>query len=199
MKQIEASLQIAQMDAQTRQGNAQLDAQLKQQLAQLEAQTRQTVAAYDAEMKQLEMQNRSAIEQQKLYLLQQELQLKNAALEVEVMKIQATTQTDLSKQEITKEHNRMQSILDLQRLELERVATKLAETEKLLEERRLSNEQELERFRLSLQNVQAMPQLKAETQPIVINNIIPKASKKVGTIGTDALGNTTLNIDSIEE
>lgn len=199
MKQIEAQLQIAQMDAQTRQGNAQLDAQLKQQLAQLEAQTRQTVAAYDAEMKQLEMQNRSAIEQQKLYLQQQELQLRNAALEVEVMKVQATTQTDLSKQEITKEHNRMQSILDLQRLELERVATKLAETEKLLEERRLSNEQELERFRLSLQNVQAMPQLKAETQPIVINNIIPKASKKVGTIGTDALGNTTLNIDSIEE
>ncbi len=92
----------------------------------------------------------------------------------------------------------MQSILDLQRLELERVATKLAETEKLLEERRLSNEQELERIRLSLQTAQAMPQLK-EQQPIVINNIIPKASKKVGTIGTDALGNTTLNIDSIEE
>lgn len=198
MKQIEAQLQIAQLDAQSRQNTAMLEMQLKQQLAQLDAQTKQTVASYDAEMKQLEMQNRATFEQQKLYLHQQELQLKNSALEVEVMKIQATTQTDLSKQEITKEHNRMQSILDLQRLELERVATKLAETEKLLEERRLSNQNELEQIRLSLQTAQAMPQLK-EQQPIVINNIIPKASKKVGTIGTDALGNTTLNIDSIEE
>ncbi len=199
LKQVEASLQIAQMDAQARQNNAMVDAQLKQQLAQLDAQTKQAVAAYEAEIKQLEMQNRAAIEQQKLYLQQQELQLKNAALEVEVMKVQAATQTDLSKQEITKEHNRMQSILDLQRLELERVATKLVETEKLLEERRLSTDQELDRVRLSLQAAQAMPAVKSEQQPIVINNIIPKAGKKVGTLGTDALGNTTLNIDTIEE
>lgn len=199
MKQIEASLQIAQLDSQTKQNNAMLDAQLKQQLAQLDAQTRQSVAAYEAEIKQLEMQNRATLEQQKLYLQQQELQLKNSALEVEVMKVTAATQTDLSKQEIQKEHNRMQSVLDLQRLELERVNTKLVETEKLLEERRLSNEQELERIRLSLQSAQAMPQMTREERPIVINNIIPKPSKKVGTIGTDAAGNTTLNIDNLED
>jgi hypothetical protein len=56
-----------------------------------------------------------------------------------MMKVQAASQLGkVADQEIKKEHNRMQSLLDLQRLELERVATRLSETEKLLEERRLS-------------------------------------------------------------
>jgi hypothetical protein len=63
-------------------------------------------------------------------------------------------------------------------------------------------EQDLEKFRLAMQTQQAVmqpPATSAPQQPIVINNIIPKASKKVGTIGQDELGNTTLKIDNVEE
>jgi hypothetical protein len=81
-------------------------------------------------------------------------------------------------------------------LELERVATRLSETEKLLEERRLSQQQELEVFRTQMQSG-VVPSEKQ--QPIVINNIIPKPTKRVGVIGVDQMGNTTLSVDNIEE
>ena len=57
------------------------------------------------------------------------------------MKIQAQSAGKAEDNEIKAENNRMQNLLDLQRLELERVATRLSETEKLLEERWLSQQQ----------------------------------------------------------
>ena len=70
----------------------------------------------------------------------------------------------------------------------------------MMEERRLAAEQQLEAIRINMERLTNAPTGKSEsTQPIVINNIIPKASKKLGTIGTDELGNTTLSIDNVEE
>ena len=104
---------------------------------------------------------------------QMELEHKNNMLQVEVMKIQASSQTELSKQEITKENNRVQSMLDLQRLELENMAVRLKESEKLMEEKRLSQEQELERIRMAMNSAQPMQE--QQQQPIVINNLPPTA------------------------
>jgi hypothetical protein len=122
------------------------------------------------QFKQQEFELTSFLEQQKLMLQQQELEHKNNMLQVEVMKIQASSQTELSKQEIIKENNRVQSMLDLQRLELENMAVRLKESEKLMEEKRLSQEQELERIRMAMNSAQPMQQ---QQQPIVINNLPP--------------------------
>lgn len=151
MQQIQAQMQIEQMKIQTRQGEIAAEMQFKQQQFELT----------------------SFLEQQKLMLQQQELEHKNNMLQVEVMKIQATSQTELSKQEITKENNRVQSMLDLQRLELENIAVRLKESEKLMEEKRLSQEQELERIRMAMNSAQPMQE--QQQQPIVINNLPPTA------------------------
>ena len=151
MQQIQAQMQIEQMKIQTRQGEIAAEMQFKQQ----------------------EFELTSFLEQQKLMLQQQELEHKNNMLQVEVMKIQASSQTELSKQEITKENNRVQSMLDLQRLELENIAVRLKESEKLMEEKRLSQEQELERIRMAMNSAQPMQE--QQQQPIVINNLPPTA------------------------
>jgi uncharacterized protein (DUF111 family) len=91
----------------------------------------------------------------------------------------------------------MSQILDIQKLELENMRVRLAESEKLMEERRLNNEQELERVRMTMQNMQ-MPR-QSETQPLVINNIIPKASKRVGRVTMDELGNPSIELNNIDD
>jgi hypothetical protein len=164
--------------------------------AMMQLQMQMQVEQMKADLKRYEIENKTTVEQQKLILAQQELDLKNNELQIEMMKVQAQASGKVADQEIKKEHNRMQSLLDLQRLELERVATRLSETEKLLEERRLSQQQELEVFRTQMQSG-VMPSEKQ--QPIVINNIIPKPTKRVGVIGVDDMGNTTLSVDNIEE
>jgi hypothetical protein len=164
--------------------------------AMMQLQMQMQVEQMKADLKRYEIENKTTVEQQKLILAQQELDLKNNELQIEMMKVQAQASGKVADQEIKKEHNRMQSLLDLQRLELERVATRLSETEKLLEERRLSQQQELEVFRTQMQSG-VVPSEKQ--QPIVINNIIPKPTKRVGVIGVDEMGNTTLSVDNIEE
>jgi hypothetical protein len=69
------------------------------------------------------------------------------------MKVVNAADANQTKNEMTAENNRVKAMLDLQRLELERVATKLSETEKLLEERRLTFQQELERVRMGMENM----------------------------------------------
>ena len=75
-----------------------------------------------------------------------------------MLKVQAMSASDANKQAIQQETNRMSQILDIQKLELENMRVRLAESEKLMEERRLNNEQELERVRLTIQNMQ-MPRM----------------------------------------
>ena len=70
-----------------------------------------------------------------------------------------------------------------------------------MEERRLASEQQLERIRMSMEAIQTRPaeQPKQDQKPIVIQNIIPKASRRKGVIGTDDMGNTTLSIEDDED
>ena len=49
----------------------------------------------------------------------------------------------------------MGQILELQKLEIENMRVRMQESEKLLEERRLNSEQELERIRLAMQQLQS--------------------------------------------
>jgi len=181
--------------------------------AMMQLQMQMQVEQMKADLKRYELDSDTMVEreklslsQQELFLKQQELEIKNNALQVDVMKVQADAAGKANDQEIKKEHNRMQSLLDLQRIELERMATRLSETEKLLEERRLSQQQELEVMRMQFASQQTLlqAQMKAaeggsNQQPVTINNIIPKPSRRVGTIGVDEMGNTTLSVDNIEE
>jgi hypothetical protein len=71
----------------------------------------------------------------------------------------------------------MNQILEIQKLELEQMRIKLSESEKLMEERRLSSEQELDRIRLAMQNITEQSKMTAERaeaeRPIVINTTPP--------------------------
>lgn len=180
--------------------------------AMMQMQMQMQVEQMKADLKRYELDGDTMIErdklfldQQRLALQQQELEIKNNALQVEVMKVQAQTAGKTQDNEIKAEHNRMQSLLDLQRLELERVATRLSETEKLLEERRLAQQQQLEMLRMQFASEQAILQAELKQResagqpPINITNVIPKPSRRVGTIGVDEMGNTTLSVDNVEE
>lgn len=206
--QVEQQREAAQMKAQLEMQRMQLDAQEMQQkayMAQIDAQARMTQSQAEVEVAYRKAQLDEFAAQQNAMVDSQKLQLEQQRLQLEMMKIQSEAAVKADSTEAKREADRISNIIDLQRLELENMAVRMKESEKLMEERRLRAEQELERVRLAMQaqqtNIQAsQPQMQTPQQnPIVINNIIPKASKKVGTIGQDELGNTTLKIDNIED
>jgi hypothetical protein len=121
------------------------------------------------------------MEQQRLAIDQQEVQVKAQAVQVDMLKVQSAAQTEADKNLIKQETSQMAHILEIQRLELENMRIKLSESEKLMEERRLASEQALERVRLSMEKIQTQsmtPSVEAK----------PKRKKK-GTIITDDDGN----------
>ncbi len=206
--QVEQQREAAQMKAQLEMQRMQLDAQEMQQkayMAQIDAQARMTQSQAEVEVAYRKAQLDEFVAQQNAMVDSQKLQLEQQRLQLEMMKIQSEAAVKADSTEAKREADRISNIIDLQRLELENMAVRMKESEKLMEERRLNAEQELERVRLAMQaqqtNIQAsQPQMQTPQQnPIVINNIIPKPSKKVGTIGQDELGNTTLKIDNIED
>lgn len=205
--QVEQQREAAQMKAQLEMQRMQMDAQEMQQkayMAQLDAQARMAQSQAEVEVAYRKAQLDEFIAQQNAMVDSQKLQLEQQRLQLEMMRIQSEAAVKADSTEAKREADRIANIIDLQRLELENMAVRMKESEKLLEERRLNSEQELERIRIAMQaqqtNIQAsQPTMEKPSQPIVINNIIPKPSKKVGTIGTDELGNTTLKIDNVEE
>ena len=203
MQEVQGRLQIAQIEAQARLQVSQIEAQdshnrnvIASQEMQVKMQKEQLAAQLDMQKAQLEQY----LAEQELALKQQELQIKANAVQVDMLKVQAMTQSDTVKHEIASENNRLQGLIEVQKLEAQQMEFRLAQQEKLMEERRLSAEQELEKIRVTMDSIKVsgVPDA-SKSQPIVINNIIPKASKKLGTLGTDALGNTTLSIDNVEE
>jgi hypothetical protein len=205
MQEVQGRLQIAQIEAQARMQQAQMEAQdraVKNQITMQEQQLKMQRDQLDTQLKVQDQQFKEFIEQQKLGIDQQEVQIKAQSVQVDMLKVQSNAQTEADKALIKQESSQMQHILEIQKLELEQMRMRLSESEKLMEERRLASEQQLERIRMSMESIQSRPQPVSEggkQQPIVINNIIPKASKKLGTIGTDDMGNTTLSIDNIDE
>jgi hypothetical protein len=206
MQEMQGRLQIAQIEAQARMQVTQIqsqDAQTKNFIANQEMQMRMQKEQLGAQLEMQKAQLEQYIAEQELALRQQELQIKASAVQVDMMKAQAMASNDSMKHEITAENNRLNGLLEVQKLEAQQMQFRLAQQEKLMEERRLAAEQQLEQIRLGMEtlktNASTASEASGKSQPIVINNIIPKASKKLGTIATDELGNTTLSIDNVEE
>lgn len=202
--EVQGRLQIAQVESQAKIQVMQMEMQDKATKNQLAYQEQQLKMQRDQLSAQLDIQKQQTEEyfkQQELALAQQEIQVKQSSVQVDMLKVQAMAESDANKQAIQQETNRMSQILEIQKLELEQMRVRLAESEKLMEERRLASEQQLERVRMSMETIQnrSIEQPKQEQKPIVIQNIIPKAGRRKGMIGTDDMGNTTLSIQDDED
>ena len=119
-------------------------------------QEQQIKAQREQLMSQLEIQKQQFneyIKQQEVAISQQEAQVKANSVQVDMLKVQAMTESEASKQAITQESNRMSQILEIQKLELEQMRMRLVESEKLMEERRLESEQQLEKIRIAMDSI----------------------------------------------
>jgi len=186
MLEVQGRLQIAQVESQARLQTAQLESQdraVRNQLAYQDQQLKLQRDQLDAQLQIQKQQFEEYVRQQELALSQQELQIKSNSVQVDMMKVEAMTQSEAGKQAITQETNRMAQILEIQKLELEQMRIKLGESEKLMEERRLNSEQQLERIRLQMDQVTQTPR--------IMGMGTLGGRKKSGKILTDDNGNPT--------
>jgi len=197
MQEVQGRLQIAQIESQARLQAAQMEMQDKAAKNQLSYQDQQLKMQRDQLETQLAVQQQQFneyLKQQELVIAQQEVQVKQSAVQVDMLKVQAMSQSDANKQAIQQETNRMDQILDLQKLELEQMRMKLSESEKLMEERRLASEQQLERLRMSMDMLQRAPQgspiMLQTDKPMIIEKAAPAPRRKrKGKIISDTEGN----------
>ena len=190
MLEMQGRLQIAQIESQTRVQSAQMEMQdksVKNQLAYQDQQLKMQRDQLESQLRIQEQQFKEYIEQQRLAIDQQDMQIKAQSVQVDMLKVQATAQTEADKTLIKQETSQMQQILEIQKLELENMRIRLSESEKLMEERRLASDNQLERVRLTMEQL-ARPK-EASQQPIVINNVIPKTRKRRASMINDELGN----------
>lgn len=207
MLEVQGRLQIAQIEAQARLQTAQIEAQDRQVKNQIEVQNQQLKAQRDQLDAQLAIQKQQSAEymsMQQLALQQQEIQVKQSAVEVDMLRVQTGAQSEADKALIKQEHGQMQHILEIQKLELEQMRVKLSEAEKLMEERRLASEQSLERIRLSMETIQRQPQgsiMVTTDKPMVIEKEkASKPKKRRGKIISDEAGNPVgIEIEDTEE
>jgi hypothetical protein len=202
MQEVQGRLQIAQIESQARLQAAQMEMQdksTKNQLSYQDQQLQMQRNQLDAQLKVQDQQFGQYIQQQELSIAQQEVQIKQSGVQVEMLKVQSTSQSDANKQAITQETNRMAQILELQKLELEQMRIKLSESEKLMEERRLQADSQLERIRMSMEALGRTTAEPTKQSPIVINNIIPKRGKRRGRVMTDEAGNPSIEMEEVED
>lgn len=202
MQEVQGRLQIAQMESQARIEATRMqmaDAHEKNMLAFQEQQIKSQREQLMAQLEIQKQQFNEYIRQQEVAISQQEAQIKANSVQVDMLKVQASAETEASKQAITQESNRMAQILEIQKLELEQMRMRLSESEKLMEERRLESEQQLEKIRIAMDSVKLGSQEAAKQQPIVINNVIPKRAKRVGKVTMDELGNPSIELNDIDE
>jgi hypothetical protein len=155
--EVQGRLQIAQVESQAKLQVMQMEMQDKATKNQLAYQDQQLKMQRDQLSAQLDIQKQQTDEyykQQELGLQQQEIQVKQSAVQVDMLKVQAMSASDANKQAIQQETNRMAQILEIQKLELEQMRMRLSESEKLMEERRLASEQQIERVRLQMDVIQ---------------------------------------------
>lgn len=196
MQEMQARMQIAQMESQARIQATQMEMQDKHEKNMLAAQDQQLKLQRDQLEAQLSIQKQQFeeyIRQQEIALRQQEVQVKANSVQVDMLKVQAMSESDANKQAITQETNRMSHLLDMQKIELENMRIKLSEAEKLMEERRLASENQIERLRLHMDSMAKMssgsPIVVQTDKPMMIEKAPKRARKKKGTIITDAEGN----------
>ena len=177
-QEIDAKLQIAEVEAMTEQKRLTLQIQ---------------ETAQNLQMKQLEMQANMQIEQGRLAIEQTRLSLEKfkaeseATIRVEELKIKAqqvegAIAKDLIKAEIDDQMNDFNKVMESERLELDKRTVMLSEYEKLLEEKRLS-----------LQNLGKTSE--SVLPPINIQVDATKSSKRRARILRDEAGNATLELD----
>jgi hypothetical protein len=186
MQEMQARMQIAQMESQARIQATQMEMQDKHEKNMLAAQEQQLKLQRDQLDAQLSIQKQQFeeyIKQQELVIMQQEVQVKANSVQVDMLKVQAMAETETNKQAIAQETNRMSHLLDLQKLELENMRVRLAESEKLMEERRLASDSQLERVRLQMENINQTPKIMSMGSAT--------GRKKSGKIITDDNGNPT--------
>ena len=106
---------------------------------------------------------------------QQEAQIKANAVQVDLLKVQSNSDAASAKLNVQQEANRMAAILDIQKQQLEQTRIQLSETEKMMEERRLAAEQEIERLRLGMEAMKPATQ-QSQQQPIIVANVVPPRS-----------------------
>lgn len=160
MQEVQGRLQIAQIESQARLQQAQMEAQdkaVKNQITMQEQQLKMQRDQLDAQLRVQDQQFKEFIEQQKLGIDQQEVQIKAQSVQVDMLKVQSQAQTEADKALIKQETAQMQQILEIQKLELEQMRIRLSESEKLMEERRLASEQQLERVRMQMDNINKTP------------------------------------------
>jgi hypothetical protein len=203
--EVQGRLQIAQVESQARLQAAQMEMQdrsTKNQLAYQEQQLRMQRDQLDAQLAIQKQQFEEYSKQQDIALRQQEVQVKQSAVQVDMLKVQAMSASDANKQAITQETNRMAQLLELQKLELEQMRIKLSESEKIMEERRLASDQQIERLRVSMEAFDRQPSQSIMFQsdkPVIVEREKKKARKKRGKIVMDDQGNPVgIDIEEID-
>lgn len=192
MQEMQARMQIAQIEAQARLQVTQIqsqDSQAKNYIANQEMQVRMQKEQLAAQLDMQKAQLEQYVAEQELAMQQQELQIKASAVQVDMMKAQALANSEQMKNEIAQEHHRLQGLLEVQKLEAQQMQFRLAQQEKLMEERRLAAEQQLEAIRIQMEKTATIPQETSKPTPIVINNVIPKQGKRRASMISDELGN----------
>ena len=193
--EVQGRLQIAQVESQAKLQVMQMEMQDKATKNQLAYQDQQLKMQRDQLLAQLDIQKQQTDEyykQQELGLQQQEIQVKQSAVQVDMLKVQAMSASDANKQAIQQETNRMGQILEIQKLELDQMRMRLSESEKIMEERRLASEQQIERVRLQMDAIERSPSSSIMFQsekPVIIEREKKKSRKRKGKIITDETGN----------
>lgn len=206
MQEMQGRLQIAQIEAQARMQVTQIesqDAQTKNFIANQEMQMRMQKEQLGAQLSMQKAQLEQYIAEQELALKQQELQIKASAVQVDMMKAQAMASNDSMKNEIAAENNRLGGLLEVQKLEAQQMQFRLSQQEKLMEERRLATEQQVEMIRLKMDATQRFAQqspIMIQTdKPMVVEKAPTRSKKRKGTIISDSEGNPVgIDIEEID-
>ena len=172
MQEMQAKIQIAQMEGQARIQATQMQMQDAHEKNVLLAQDQQMKMQREQLLSQLQLQKAQLeqyIAEQELSLKQQELQIKANSVQVDMLKVQAMSQTDGAKNDIIAENNRLQGLLRVQELDAKRIEFQQSQREKLMEEQRLSQEQMIEQNRLMLE---ANKQAQDMAQPTIIKTTL---------------------------
>jgi hypothetical protein len=164
MQDMQARLQIAQIESQARIQAVQIQAQDSHEKNMLSAQEQQMKMQREQLTGNIQMQKAQLeqyVAEQELALKQQELQIKANSVQVDMLKVQAMTEGTQVKNDITAENNRLQGLLEVQKLDAQQTQFRLSQQEKLMEEQRLKQEQQLEQIRLSMNAMQQTQQTPA--------------------------------------
>ena len=180
MQEMQARMQIAQMESQARIQAVQIQAQdghekniLASQEQQMKMQREQLTGNIQIQKAQLEQY----VAEQELALKQQELQIKANAVQVDMLKVQAMTEGAQVKNDITAENNRLQGLLKVQELDAKQMQFRLSQQEKLMEEQRLAQEQAIEQARVSLEANRQVQESLTQAQPTIV---IAKPTQTIG-------------------